>query len=286
MRKATKLGFVSGFLIAGCSTAPPRTDKGAFKVEDVVQTTDDAIRVQVNHREVPLQEMPMASLLAGLPMAGLADVVIDLTVPGEGGRFRIVVSGGAVESGMLEGLLAHEMSHIVRMRTRHPSHNPRIIEAAIRQVGDGVATTDYQRKILHDLVNNVEDLYADDIAFEVIRKVGLMTAKEATEFLQNWVEDAPSEARDRTRARWENAWRLANNARAIAQMERHGVEDTGGVAAAASDRLLSRMGPAARGPFEYLRNLLVNLKKGITEDEYRKLLVDYLGRFLEVAERT
>ena len=230
---------------------------------------------------------------AGFDVGDGVEVVVDprlpimgYTVPGEGGRFRIVVSGGAVESGMLEGLLAHEMSHIVRMRTRHPSHNPRIIEAAIRQVGDGVATTDYQRKILHDLVNNVEDLYADDIAFDVIRKVGLMTAKEATEFLQNWVEDAPSEARDRTRARWENAWRLANNARAIAQMERHGVEDTGGVAAAASDRLLSRMGPAARGPFEYLRNLLVNLKKGITEDEYRKLLVDYLGRFLEVAERT
>src|SRR5262245_41642007 len=72
MRNATKLGWVFGFVIAGCSTAPPRTEKGAFKVEDVVQTTDDAIRVQVNHREVPLQEMPMASLLAGLPMAGLA----------------------------------------------------------------------------------------------------------------------------------------------------------------------------------------------------------------------
>ena len=210
--------------------------------------------------------------------------IMGYTIPGEGGRFRIVVSGGAVESGMLEGLLAHEISHIVRMRTKHPSHNPRIIEEAIRRVGDGTDMTDYQRKIFHDLVNNVEDLYADDIAFEVIRKAGLMTAEEATEFLQNWVEDEPSESRDRTRARWETAWHLANNARAIAQMARHGIVDTDGEAAAANDRLLSRLGPAARGHFEYLRELLGTMDEEITEDGYRKLLIDYLGRFLEIAE--
>ena len=228
---------------------------------------------------------------AGFEVGYGVEVVVDprlpimgYTIPGEGGRFRIVVSGDAVESGMLEGLLAHEMSHIYRMRTKHPSHNPRIIEEATREVGDGVATTDYQRKVLHDLVNNVEDLYADDIAFEVIRKAGLMTAEEATEFLQNWVEDAPSESRDRTRARWETAWRLANNARAIAQMARHGIVDTGGEAAAANYRLLSRLGPAARGHFEYLRELLGTMDEEITEDGYRKLLIDYLGRFLEIAE--
>ena len=228
---------------------------------------------------------------AGFEVGDGVEVVVDprlpimgYTIPGEGGRFRIVVSGGAVESGMLEGLLAHEMSHIYRMRTKHPSHNPRIIEEATREVGDRVATTDYQRKVLHDLVNNVEDLYADDIAFEVIRRAGLMTTEEATEFLQNWVEDDPSESRDRTRARWETAWRLANNARAIAQMARHGIVDTGGEAAAANDRLLSRLGPAARGHFEYLRGLLGTMDEEITEVGYRKLLIDYLGRFLEIAE--
>jgi type II secretion system protein N len=96
MRNATKLGLVLGCLIAGCSAAPPRAEKGAFKVADVVQTTDDAIRVQVNHREVPLQEMPMAALLAGLPMAGLADVAIDLEVPGAGGKHDYRRTAGSI----------------------------------------------------------------------------------------------------------------------------------------------------------------------------------------------
>ena len=209
--------------------------------------------------------------------------IMGYTLSGEGGRFQITVSGGAVKSGLLEGLLTHEMSHIYRMRTNHPSHNPRIIEEATNEVAGKVVTKDYQRKILHDLVNNVEDLYADDISWRVIRKAGILTEEQSTEFLQNWVEDRPAESRDATRVRWENAWTLANNARAIAQMTRHGVADTGGRATVLSERFLSQMKPSARSDFEYFRNLLANLKEPITEEEYRAFLVDYLGRFIEVA---
>jgi len=208
--------------------------------------------------------------------------IMGYTMPGQGGGFRITVSGGALRSGMLEGLIVHEMSHIYRMLTKHPSHDPRIIGEAMTDAGNGAITKDYQRKILHDLVNNVEDLYADDISFRVIREAGILTPAQATEFLQGWVEDTPAESRDGERARWANAWLLANNARAIAQMARHRVEDTGGLAAAANERLLSRMDPAARGHFDYLRELLANLEEEITDREYRELLDDYLGRFLEL----
>ncbi len=227
---------------------------------------------------------------AGFDAGERIEVVVDprlevggYTIRGEGDRFRIVASGRIGMGPMLERLLVHEMSHIYRMRTKHPSHDPRVIEEATDWVTNGVATKDYQRKILHDLVNNVEDLYADDIAFQVIRETGLLAANQASEFLQSWVEDRPAEFRDAARARWENAWSLANNARAIAQMVRHGVADTGGRAAAANNRLLSQLGPAARGHFEYFRDLLANLKVVITEDEYRDILIDYLSRFLEVA---
>ena len=103
MHSATKLGFIFGCLAAGCSTAPPQAGKGAFKIEDVVKTTDDAIRVRVNHREVPLEEMPMASLLAGLPMAGLGDVAIDLSVPGEGGKHDYRKAAGSIAVGCPAG---------------------------------------------------------------------------------------------------------------------------------------------------------------------------------------
>jgi len=83
-------------LIFGCSNEPPPVEKGAFKLEDVVQTTDDELRVQVNRREVPLGEMPVASVLAGLPMTGLADIAIDLRVPGADGKHDYRKASGSI----------------------------------------------------------------------------------------------------------------------------------------------------------------------------------------------
>src|SRR2546428_13693020 len=51
------------------------------------------------------------------------------TMP-QGGNFTIVVSGRAVGSGLLEGLLVHEMSHVYRIQMNHPSHNGQILEEA------------------------------------------------------------------------------------------------------------------------------------------------------------
>jgi Zn-dependent protease with chaperone function len=42
----------------------------------------------------------------------------------------IVVSGFAVESPMLEGLLTHELSHAYRNITHHPSHSDPLIEVS------------------------------------------------------------------------------------------------------------------------------------------------------------
>lgn len=227
---------------------------------------------------------------AGFDVGGRIEVVVDprlevggYSIRGEGDRFRVVVSGRVVGSGRLDGLLLHEMSHIYLMRTNHPSHDSRIIEGATKRVADGVVTKDYQQRILHSLVNNVEDLYADDIAFRVIRRNGILTGGQASELFEEWVEDTPAESRDATRARWENAWSLANNARAIAQMGRHGVPDVGGRAAALNDRLVFGMWPEARGHFEYIRDLLAGMKEDTTGAEFRDLLIDYLSRFVELA---
>src|ERR671925_2006474 len=77
--------------------------------------------------------------------------------------FTIVLAGGAVGSGMLEGLLVHEMSHIYRIATNHPSHNSEILEEAVQRVAGTSSLEDYQQKIIHDLLNDIQDLYADDL---------------------------------------------------------------------------------------------------------------------------
>ncbi len=94
MHSTTMLGLV--VLIYGCTKQPPPVEKGAFKIEDVVQTSDDELRVQVARREVPLHDMPVASVLAGLPMTGLADIAIDLTVPSAGGKHDYRNASGTI----------------------------------------------------------------------------------------------------------------------------------------------------------------------------------------------
>lgn len=70
-------------VLAACSSrgSEPPVETGSFRFEDVVETTGDATHVRVHRREVPLATLPIAEFLAGLPMAGNANVEIDLRVP-------------------------------------------------------------------------------------------------------------------------------------------------------------------------------------------------------------
>ncbi len=206
------------------------------------------------------------------------------TMP-RGRGFRIVVAGKAAESELLEGLLIHEMSHIYRMQTNHPSHNGTIIEDAVDRVGKKVLSDDYQQKIVHDLLNDIQDLYADDISFQVLRKTPLLASGQMSSFLQDWIRDKPVKSNDAKQDRWMNAAIMAHNARAIAQMARHRVEDTGNKGTMANQRFLSQIPVSMASQFEYFRNLLANLNENITEAEYRNLLVGYLNRFVELAEK-
>jgi hypothetical protein len=229
---------------------------------------------------------------AGYDIGNKVKVVVDPNLPfmgytmPQGGNFTIVVSGGAVGSGLLEGLLVHEMSHVYRIQTNHPSHNGQILEEAIDNLGKKTVLRDYQQKIVHDLLNDIQDLYADDISFKILRDSPIMESDQMTRFLQDWVKDEPVETRDPAMDSWINASIMTHNARAIAQMARHRVEDIDGRAEQANKKFLSQITPRVAGRFEYFRNLLENLREDMTGEEYRKLLADYLSQFLDVAEKT
>jgi len=229
---------------------------------------------------------------AGFDIGTKVKVVVDPQLPfmgytmPQGGSFTIVVSGGAVESGLLEGLLVHEMSHVYRIQTNHPSHNGQILEEAIDNLGKKAVLRDYQQKIVHDLLNDIQDLYADDISFKVLRNSPIMESDQMTRFLQDWVKDEAAKTRDPAMDSWINASIMTHNARAIAQMARHRVEDIDGRAEEANRKFLSQVTPRVAGRFEYFRNLLENLREDMTAEEYRRLLADYLRQFLDVAEKT
>ncbi len=202
-----------------------------------------------------------------------------------GKGYRIVVSGGSVGSGMLEGLMVHEMSHIYRMENNHVSHDAKVIEGAIENIDKRNLSHDYQQKIVHDLLNDIQDLYADDISMKVLKKNRILKSGEMNSFLQDWVKDEPIESGESKRDSWVNASIMIHNARALGQMTRHGIEDTGGKAADSSKRFLSRMPSTAASQFQYFRDLMINLEENMTRDQYRRLLADYLSRFLDVAEK-
>ncbi len=202
----------------------------------------------------------------------------------EGRGYRIVVSGDAVESVMLEGLLLHELSHIYRMKTGHPSHRAQLVEEAVASLGEQALQHDYQQKIIHDLTNNIEDLYADDIAVKIMKDDKTLPPDLMSRFLQDWVKSEPAEGKDATKVRWLNGWTMANNARTVGQMTRHRVEDLGGRAAAENQRFLSKIDPSIANRFGYFLNLMTNLRENITDDEYRRLLMDYLGNFVKMVE--
>src|SRR6266571_6003279 len=224
---------------------------------------------------------------SGFGLKSEVKIVIDPKLPFMGysmplGRgYRIVVSGGSVGSGMLEGLIVHEMSHIYRMENNHVSHDAEVIQQAIDKIGKQHLSQDYQQKIVHDLLNDIQDLYADDISMKVIKKGQILEPGQMSGFLQDWVKDEPVESGDPRRDSWMNASIMVHNARAVGQMTRHGIEDTGGKAAESNKRFLSQMPPAVAGQFQYFQDLMVDLKENMTRDQYRKLLADYLNRFLE-----
>lgn len=197
--------------------------------------------------------------------------------------FNIVVAGGAVESGMLEGLLMHEMGHIYRITTNHPSHNAQILEEAIQRLGTNLP--EYQQKSIHDLLNDIQDLYADDLFFKVLPNSQVISPDQMTEFLQSWVKDAPENSGNPKQDRWTNTSLMTHNARAIAQMMRHHVEDTGGRASEANRAFLDNVAPDIAKEFEYFQTTLLNLREDMTTSDYRKLLAEYLDRFVRTAEK-
>lgn len=229
---------------------------------------------------------------AGFEINAKVHVVVDPDLPfmgytfPKGSRFTIVVSGRALESGMLEGLLVHEMSHVYRMIKSHPSHSEQVINDIVGSFVQRGFNGDYQQKTFHDAVNHLEDLYADDISFKVFDGSKIFPAELASDFFQSWITPEPANTGNQTRDRWLNAALMLRNSFALSNMARHRTPDVGGKAKSMNDKFLSQMPPNARKAFEYFYSVMTSLEEDVTEKQYRNLLNDYLEKFVELAQAT
>ena len=129
-----------------------------------------------------------------------------------GSSHTLFVSVRAVESGLLDGLIAHEMGHMLRTELGHASHNAEVFRALSREVripraAEGAFSAAF---------NHIQDIYADDYAFLVFSTDG---DDRAYEFFSQWIE---GNASMRGRNRWKNVGLAATNGFALGNLLRHG----------------------------------------------------------------
>jgi hypothetical protein len=227
---------------------------------------------------------------AGVEISNKLEVVVDPKLPFMGystkrsGGDVIVISGFALKSGMVEGLLVHEMSHIYRINTNHPSHNHELLD----RVGQFITnrshlTKDYQIKIIQQAVNHIQDLYADDVAFRVFSQSGTFPSDQAFSFFLDWINDKPMNSKN-AKAQWLNIHIMLDNCFALSNMARHNVPDINNQAENKVQRFLSQTDERIKKEFAYFKGFMTNLKENITEKEFEKNLTDYLIRITGLAE--
>jgi hypothetical protein len=71
---------------SGIDSDKPEPKEGAFEIAEAVKTTRDEARISVDRTAVPLDEMGLERWLAGLPMRGMARVMVDVAAPRRGDR--------------------------------------------------------------------------------------------------------------------------------------------------------------------------------------------------------
>jgi len=221
---------------------------------------------------------------SGYEIKGKIEVSVDSKLPFMGYSTQrqeghiIVVAGVALNSGPIEGLLVHEMCHIYRTEAGHLSHNTQLLNrVGTRVIHENELDKDYQIRIIQQAVNHVQDLYADDLAFQVFRRGGAFTPEQAHSFFLDWINDTPIKEKS-SKDRWQNVGIMLNNCFAVSNLARHKIPDIDGQVENAVQRFLSRIDGRMRSEFAYFRGFMTNLNEDITQDQFEKDLAEYLTR--------
>lgn len=227
---------------------------------------------------------------SGFEISGKVEVVVDPVLPFMGystqrkGSNVIVVAGRAVEAGMIEGLLIHEMCHIYRTEQRHPSHSSRLLDrVGLHLIHEYQLNEDYQVRLVQQAVNHVQDLYADDLSFRVFQRSNIFSAEQTFEFFLDWISDTPIESKS-TKARWLNVQTMLNNCFAISNLTRHNMLGINNQAESKAQEFLRKADPAMQREFPWFRSFMTNLKENPTEDQFQKDLAEYLTRAIKLAK--
>jgi hypothetical protein len=226
---------------------------------------------------------------SGFAISGKVEVSVDVDLPFMGystqraGGNVIVVAGRAVESGMIEGLLIHELCHIYRTEQNHPSHNRELLNrVGYHLLHEYRLSRDYQVKTIQQAVNHIQDLYADDISFQVFKKSQIFTDEQAYAFFLDWINKTPAKGKS-IKTRWLNVGTMLNNCFAFSNLTRHKIRDIEGKVQKAVERFLSHTDEDIKEAYFYFKNFMTNLKENVSEQQFEKDLTEYQNKLVKLA---
>ncbi|MGH7203584.1 MAG: DUF5781 family protein [Candidatus Levyibacteriota bacterium] len=241
--------------------------------------------------EFRLEELKQQAIalikVAGFNVRSDVKVVLDEKLPfmgyttEENDTPTIVVAGFALKSGGTLNLLIHELSHVYRRQTNHPSHDYQLLTTITGWVIQDKLLNSSQEQILQGILNHLQDLYADDISFAVFN--ANPANPNLNEFFMTWMHP-PSKATDPEQKAWENAAALLNTSFAQANLERHKVPDSDNKVADAVKDFLSKMDKSFADKYSFFETFMVNLPEEVTKKEFENLLIKYLSEFLKLTK--
>jgi len=226
---------------------------------------------------------------SGFAISGKVEVSVDADLPFMGYSTQrakgnlVVVAGRAVASGMIEGLLIHELCHVYKTEHNHPSHNKDLLNrVGYHLLHEHELTKDFQVKTIQQAVNHIQDLYADDISFQVFSKSQIFTAEQAHAFFLDWINDTPLKGRD-VKTRWLNVGTMLNNCFAFSNLTRHKIKDIDNKVQKAVEKFLSQTDESTKEAYSYFKDFMTNLKENVTEKQFEKDLTEYLNKVVALA---
>jgi len=142
---------------------------------------------------------------------------------------------------------------------------------------------DYQVAVIQEAVNYIQDLYADDVAFQVFSRNETFQDGRVFDFFRAWINDKPIEEKT-PKTMWLNVGIMLNNCFVLSNMARHGLPDVEDRATNKVQKFLSQTNDRMNMEFVHFKDYMVGLKGNPSEEEFEKGLIDYLERAIRLAK--
>jgi len=200
---------------------------------------------------------------------------------GPAGQREIVIAGRALRFGVVDTLVMHELSHIVMSNIGHPSHNDRLIISVLHRYHRKLA--EWKISILADGVNHVQNVYTDDVLAKALSK---KQTKDTRSFFYSWLKTVYPRGRTAEQDKWSAVAVVLNNAFAVASLRRRRMLKP----LAFEKKMFAKNGKFLKSAgldektFGWFADFFTNLPKKTTRVGYRKLLIAFLDKVVEVTE--